>query len=181
MNALNIQLITFTFGAMLLLIGILGGGFEIKELKIPQVGRVPRFLAASVGALFIILGVGMESGGSTLTPPVPSPSSAVDFMIYDALGEGQVSEQVTILIDGKSMGTLTVSQYHPSAAMTVTVPRPGKYSYTAEATAVYNIDGELYQYTGTGQGMIDVKSGKNFILVGSISGNTWLISLRDNT
>jgi hypothetical protein len=56
MNTLNIQLITFAFGAMLLLIGILGGGFEIKELKIPQVGRVPRFLAALVGALFIIVG-----------------------------------------------------------------------------------------------------------------------------
>jgi hypothetical protein len=180
MNILNIQLITFAFGAMLLLIGILGGGFEVKELKIPQVGRVPRFLAASVGALFIILGVGMESKGSSPTPPVSSPSSAVDFMIHDALGEDQVSEQITILIDGKSVGTLTVNEYHPNARITVTVPQSGRYSYTAEATAVFHINGRLHPYAGTGQGMIDVKPGKNFRLAGSMSGNTWLISLMDN-
>jgi hypothetical protein len=165
---------------VLLLIGILGGGFEIKELKIPQVGRVPRFLAASVGALFIMLGVGMESHGSSPAPPVPVHSSAVHFLIHDELGDDQVSEQVTILIDGTSVGTLTVNTYHPNARIRVTVPQPGRYSYTAEATAVFNRNGKLYSYTGTGQGMIDVKSGKNFRLAGSMSGNTWLISLMDN-
>jgi hypothetical protein len=180
MNIVYIQLITFAFGAMLLLIGILGGGFEIKELKIPQVGRVPRFLAASVGALFIILGVGMESKGSSPAPPVPSQSYGVDFMIHNELGEDQVSEQVTILIDGKSVGALTVNRYHPNAVMRVTVPQAERYSYTVEATTLFNINGKLYSYAGAGQGMIDVKSGKTFRLAGSMSGNTWLISLVDN-
>jgi hypothetical protein len=62
------------------------------------------------------------------------------------------------LIDRKSVGTLTVNEYHPNARIRVTVPQPGRYSYTAEATAVFNIDGKLYPYTGTGQGIIDVKT-----------------------
>jgi hypothetical protein len=40
-------------GALLLLVGIIGGGFEIKELKIPKVGIFPRIAALTLGVLLI--------------------------------------------------------------------------------------------------------------------------------
>jgi hypothetical protein len=40
-------------GALLLLIGIIGGGFEIKEVKIPKVSIFPRIAAITLGVLLI--------------------------------------------------------------------------------------------------------------------------------
>jgi ABC-type sugar transport system ATPase subunit len=88
-----------------------------------------------------------------------------------------VSDQVTVLVDGRTVGDLTVNQDYPDSRMTVTVPKPGQHSYTAEATAVFNADGNLLQYTGVGQGMIDVEPGRIYSLQGSISGNPWLVSI----
>lgn len=51
----------FLFGALLVLIGLIGGGFEIKELKIPKVGVFARILASSVGLISILLGMGLDS------------------------------------------------------------------------------------------------------------------------
>jgi hypothetical protein len=62
----------------------------------------------------------------------------------------------------------------------VTVPQAGQYSYTAEAAAVFDIEGQLVEYYGAGQGMIQVEAGKIFDLTASISGNTWFISLMDS-
>ncbi len=73
----GIETTVFLFGAILFLIGILGGGFEIKELKIPKVDRTPRILAIIAGLFFIILGIGL-AGTSTQSPPSTaiSPSAA---------------------------------------------------------------------------------------------------------
>jgi hypothetical protein len=35
---MTVEIIVFIFGGLLLVIGLLGGGLEIKELKIPKVG-----------------------------------------------------------------------------------------------------------------------------------------------
>ena len=181
---MNIQIVIFGFGAMLLLIAIVGGGVEIRELKIPQVGRAARALAAFVGLCFIFVGGTMEvrlPGVINAAEPNSGDTRSVDFMVHDRLGENQVSEQVTILVDGRSVGTLTVDKYHPHAAVTISVPKSGRYSYTVEATAVFNIDGRLYRHTGVGQGTIQASAGKNFSLVGSFSGNAWLVTLMENS
>ncbi|HEV8578377.1 MAG TPA: hypothetical protein VGX68_04785, partial [Thermoanaerobaculia bacterium] len=54
---MNIQLVAFGFGCLLLMVAILGGGFEVKELKVPKVGRAPRFAACLFGVLFVFLGI----------------------------------------------------------------------------------------------------------------------------
>ena len=41
-------------GALLLLIGIIGGGFEIWDVKVPKVGRVSRVLAFGIGLVLIV-------------------------------------------------------------------------------------------------------------------------------
>lgn len=50
------QTVVFIFGGILILIGILGGGFEIKELKIPRISGGARILSLVGGVL--LFGVG---------------------------------------------------------------------------------------------------------------------------
>jgi hypothetical protein len=181
------------FGAMLLLVGIVGGGFEIKEFKIPKVSTFSRMLAAVAGSIFILLGIGL---GNTEARPNQSvsaetdihaaqasmsnpPAQPIEFTIYNQLGEGEVTEQVTVLIDGKIKGQLTVDRGNPQSMLAVTVPGSGRYSYTIESRSVVEEQGNLYEFPGAGQGMITVESGKRFDLVATPSGNTWLVTLRD--
>lgn len=177
---MNPQVVSLAFGGLLLLISVLGGGFELKELKVPKVGVGVRVLSAVVGILFICLGF---SGSDSPTPPVPNTNvlaaEPVDFLLTDQLGEDEISEQVTVLIDGRNVGNLTVSQPYPNAELRVTVPQAGQHSYAAEATAVFDDNGETFEYTGTGQGMINVRAGKVYSLRGSVSGSTWLVSVQE--
>jgi hypothetical protein len=74
--------LAIVLGAFLLLIGILGGGFEIKEIKIPRVGRIPRGLSVSLGLLMVFLGMRVAPN-ATQTPAtgtVPPEAAATGFV-----------------------------------------------------------------------------------------------------
>lgn len=184
---MTIEIASFVFGGILLFVGLLGGGFELKELKIPKVGMGVRAAALITGVLFICLGLGASeqaSSARTGDPPhdpgsvhAGTSDETVDFTLTDDLGEGEVSEQVTLLIDGKNVGDVTVNQDYPNSKLTITVPTAGFHSYTAEGTAVVNWDGTLRRLPFAGQGMINVAAGKTYSLRGSISGDTWLVSI----
>jgi len=191
---MDTQTLSFVLGAVLLLIGILGGGFEIRELKVPRVNRGPRLLAAMVGSLFIVLGLSgtladpPSRGAGNVPGPAPTPvaivtdtPAAADFTIHNELGDGEISEQVTVLIDGKTVGDISVDTHHPAARLLVTVPKPGTYSYTVEANALVQVDGNPHQYVGVGQGMVRVERGKQFELRGTISGETWVVVLAERS
>jgi hypothetical protein len=176
---MSIQLAAFAFGGILMLVGVLGGGFEVKELRIPKVGPGARVLSAVVGLLFICLGFGATAGESQPVVAGNTRELPVEFTLTDQLGDGELSEQVTVLVDGKNVGNLTVNGEYPSSQLMVTVPQSGQHSYTAEATAIFDLQGDRVQYAGAGQGMIDVQQGRVYSLRGSMSGNTWLVSIEE--
>ena len=171
---MTIQIAAFAFGGILVFVAVLGGGFEVKELKVPKVGPGVRVLSAVVGLLFISLGFGNLDG-----PQPEAREQSVDFSLTDQLGDGELSEQVTVLMDGKNVGNLTVNDEYPNSQLRVTVPNAGPHSYTAEATAIFNVQGQRVQYNGAGQGMINVQQGKTYSLRGSMTGNEWLVSLEE--
>jgi|SRR5882672_10288917 len=183
---MSIEIASFVFGGILLFVGVLGGGFELKELKVPKVGTGVRVLAAILGLVFITAGFGSRSENSpkpldnsdkNLVHAGSLPEEPVEFTLVDDLGQGEVSEQVTILVDGKDIGNLTVSQDYPHCKIRVTVPHSGQHSYTAEATTVFSGPQGQFRYDGAGQGMIDVQRGKTYSLRGSITGNTLFVSI----
>jgi hypothetical protein len=178
----NVPIVAFAFGGILLLVGVLGGGFEIKELKVPKVGAGVRVLSTIVGVLFVCLAMADEPDkpGPVVHAGEPGHPAPVEFTLSDQLGDGEICEQVTVLVDGKDLGNLSVSEQYPNARLRVAVPEPGQHSYTAEATAVFNIQGTAQQYDGAGQGMINVQPGKNYSLRGSITGDTWLVSIAED-
>src|SRR5262245_16199617 len=55
-RAMTLQTMSFIFGAILLAVGILGGGFEVKEIKVSNVTTSVRILAGIVGRVFVGLG-----------------------------------------------------------------------------------------------------------------------------
>ena len=179
---MGLETIAFVFGSVLLLVGIIGGGFELRELKIPKVGGGARLLATVAGVVFVAIGISVQhkaeaEGRSGIESRKEQSVRSVDFTIHDHCGENQVSEQVSVMIDGRMVGNLTVNPEYSNATLTVTVPRPGRYSYTIESAAVFNIDGYPRELQGAGQGMIDVDAGKQFDLAGSFTGNSWIVSL----
>src|SRR5262249_27765316 len=72
---MTVQTLSFIFGALLLLVGILGGGFEVKEVKIPQISRTGRWLASAAGLIFLAVALrgpgGTEHNGSHETTGSP--------------------------------------------------------------------------------------------------------------
>lgn len=57
---MGIDVMAFCLGAVLLLVGLLGGGFELKEVKFPSVGKTLRLITVVIGAFFISLGIGLS-------------------------------------------------------------------------------------------------------------------------
>jgi len=104
------QSMSFIFGAILLAVAILGGGFEVKEIKVSNVTVGVRIIAGIVGLFFIVLGFwpqpialtesGSAPGGAGMEPPrvvlrtPPKPD--------EALVAGQIpfiSDQARIDVD----------------------------------------------------------------------------------
>jgi hypothetical protein len=74
---MDLPTISFLFGAILVAVAILGGGFEIKEIKVPQVRGLTRIVAAVVGLLFLSIGIKDEivEGSNKLLSQPSSPQS----------------------------------------------------------------------------------------------------------
>ena len=69
------QTVVFIFGGILMLIGILGGGFEVKELKVPKVAGAARLVSLIAGV--VLLGVGITLGNPLVSSPASSRISVV--------------------------------------------------------------------------------------------------------
>jgi hypothetical protein len=68
------QILAIVLGGALLLMGVIGGGFELKEVKIPQLGQTARVFATLCGALLLIVGLRM-SNQNDITPPTNTTSA----------------------------------------------------------------------------------------------------------
>lgn len=67
---LTVQVIAFIAGSVFILIAIIGGGFTVKELKIPTVPKTGRIISGIVGALFISISLLM-----VVVPSLPTGRS----------------------------------------------------------------------------------------------------------
>ena len=54
---MSLESMSFILGGILVAAALFGGGLEIKELKLPQIGRVARVFAAAFGLGFVLLAI----------------------------------------------------------------------------------------------------------------------------
>jgi hypothetical protein len=177
---MSVAVLAFGFGVLLLFVALVGGGFELRELKVPKVGWMPRSAAAVLGIVFIMLGVGMLAGdqaepvaASRPQPPAEAPSQPVDppptrspitFTVADRLGDLQVTEQVLVTIDGRQEGALTVDVANPESTLTVTMAEPGTYTYELRSRTTFDLDGDYTEVEGYGRGKITVEQGSSLAI-----------------
>ena len=73
------QSIIFIFGGLLIVIGVLGGGFEIKELKVPKIAGINRALSLIGGILLVGIGITVLNQSNPFSPaPLPKPISTLE-------------------------------------------------------------------------------------------------------
>jgi hypothetical protein len=88
---------------------------------------------------------------------------AVTFIMLDELGQGQVSEEVKVYIEGRLVADLLVNLDRARSSVDVRVPRPGSYRYQIQASGIFlNQFGQPYPGEGAGEGLIDVEDGAVF-------------------
>src|SRR5258708_35277142 len=90
---MNLQTMSFVFGALLLAVGILGGGFEVKEVKVSNVSTSVRIFAGLVGLVFVVLGFWQPSPLTGAIPIGPTATMSErehdknryggDYLFYD--------------------------------------------------------------------------------------------------
>jgi adenylate cyclase len=103
---MTLQTMSFIFGALLLAVGILGGGFEVKEVKVSNASMGVRIIAGIVGLLFIGLGFWQQLSDvlprtgpppAPPTPQIPNPPTAPTVPPKPA--EALVAEQLPFVSD----------------------------------------------------------------------------------
>ena len=77
----NYNIMLIVIGVGLLLIGLIGGGLEIKEMKIPKIGIAPRIGTSLLGIILLLAGIVFSlpsdvAKSDALPTPAPNPPSA---------------------------------------------------------------------------------------------------------
>ncbi|MCB9430350.1 MAG: hypothetical protein H6668_00045 [Ardenticatenaceae bacterium] len=108
----------------------------------------------------------------------------VTFSILTGLGQGGnftvVEGETTVFIDGNYEGQMYVNRSNPVEKLDVTVPSPGRYSYTLESVMTINSGGQLFTLNCAGLGMVNVDYGDDFEVWGSMTGNNCLLRLESS-
>jgi hypothetical protein len=83
---------------------------------------------AGVGLLCVVAALILMGSDDHGTSPGP-----LKVTIADELGPGQVSEEITVFLDGRHVGVIKIDQQSPKAQLPLTVAKAGRYDYRLEA------------------------------------------------
>ncbi|HST37037.1 MAG TPA: hypothetical protein VLK25_10470 [Allosphingosinicella sp.] len=146
---MSAQTILLIVGLIFMGSAIVGGGLEIKELKIPTLSNLSRILAGAFGGICLFLGLGYsllptgeDSSRNSLTATEnPAAPAREPLVLIDGLGGEQIDEWVELHLDGQFAGRLRLNAPHPSGR--IEVPATNR-------TALYVIRGGEHVRTPAG-------------------------------
>ncbi|OPY85863.1 MAG: hypothetical protein A4E65_00032 [Syntrophorhabdus sp. PtaU1.Bin153] len=124
------------FGCILLLVGIIGGGLEIKELKIPKIGTTTRFIAVVCGVILIVVGIYLTGSKDKKANPSISPVDRAAAVTPEAAVPQQSKEAAAVTPEA------TVSQQQNAKDANYTKAIIGSWTNTMTLA-----DGTIYEYT----------------------------------
>jgi hypothetical protein len=174
----------FTIGAVLILIGLVGGDLSYRGLTVPKVGVLPRFTTTVTGGIFLLFSlvvfvtaefghdinpvaavqadvVGSGAGGSGTSGSGPASGvSAVTVQFNDQLTDGALQEVIQVNVDGQHVGTLQADVGSPNATIEFSADE-GSHDY-AMTGALQALDGS--EYSLAGQGTFEARAGASFDL-----------------
>ncbi|MBA7691829.1 hypothetical protein ES703_100384 [subsurface metagenome] len=103
---MGLEVVSFILGAILLAVGLLGGGIEVKEIKIPKVSRFPRILSVCAGLVFILLGLWLAERSKER--PAPEEPPAPDLIIMSLTHSPETpttADTITFTVAVKNIGS----------------------------------------------------------------------------
>jgi hypothetical protein len=185
-STMQFAIAIFTIGAVLVLIGLVGGDLSYRGLTVPKVGPLPRFTTTITGGVFLAFSLAVFLVAEFGHDPVPDPGTppmagagvisettaaslgveAVTVQFNDRLTEGALQEQIEVTVDGAHAGTLYADLGAPDDSIQFSVAE-GTHSYTM-AGALQAADGSEYPLAG--EGTFDAGPGSTFDLMVSDSG-----------
>lgn len=119
---MSAEIIVFFFGCLLLLIAILGGGFEVKELKIGKVGQFARASCSVLGLLFVGLGIWLHSSAF----PDPSQGKASSTLPNNNVSPTPIQNASGgVTVSPSSIPPNPRKTQKKSTASSVSIPVPG--------------------------------------------------------
>jgi hypothetical protein len=87
---MSIEAMAFILGGLLLAAGVFGGGLEVRELKLPQIGTAQRLVASVAGIAFVVLALALnqswiEHKKEGNQPVGPEATKAFGTPMYESL------------------------------------------------------------------------------------------------
>jgi hypothetical protein len=75
---MSLETMAFVLGGLLICAGVFGGGLEVKELKLPQIGGAARFISGVAGISFVVLALAINlqwvpNGSDPVSRTFPAP------------------------------------------------------------------------------------------------------------
>jgi hypothetical protein len=137
------------------------------------VGWVGGIVATIVGGVIVVW---LTTVPTPLPGPQPAPTVDVartraaeaffDLKITDQLTQGWTSEQITIVIDGTPVGTLTADASHTTDSLTIRDLAPGRYAYELAVTGYFvNELGEATSVDGYGSGTVALTGSASYAVI----------------
>lgn len=100
---------------------------------------------------------GAQPGGAFNNPYAPASATPYKIRVFDRLGQGQISDTVTITIGGIAQ-TINLTRAKPSAFVQFTCPH-GDWPFSIQSTtSFYNQAGKLVSLNGQGFGTVTCTS-----------------------
>lgn len=172
----SIGTITFFVGLGLIILAVLGGGLEIKEVKIPSLGRFAR--AATFGIGVALLGLSLmepeylqrlSSNLSGHPDKTASRSERTDarpektLYFFNSLDPDEESNRVEVLVNGESVGALNIDKVLTTASLTYKTRRL-RIEYTIKGAQLVRAGNDIQTFEIVGQGQLEVIDGKRYRL-----------------
>jgi hypothetical protein len=112
-------------------------------------GSATRLGIAGIGLMCVVAAVILLASGGSAKGPISAT-------IMCELDPALVSDEITVFLDGRSVGIIRVDEHSPRAKLRVTVSKAGRHDYRLRSTRRVK-GGELRRVTHTSDVVIDGK------------------------
>jgi hypothetical protein len=165
---------------VLIVVAIIGGGFEITQIRIPKVGFIARIMAAIFGSILLLVSMGnpeffsgMNGNSSRDRSPAntqPMQQSTQEnqyrsvITIYNYLNDPQIYENVSVTMSGSQVGNLLVDRNRRMASIVVRLEGRVHY-YSLGGTSTIQTRAGASTRIVIGSGTMDFSVGQEYFVV----------------
>lgn len=164
---MTIEVVSFIIGGILVGTAIVGGGFEIKEIKMPRVGAGVRIVSLVVGSGFLLLAMGIWglNNPQLVAGQVPLNNFAPD---ADTAGTAPASQPQTRSTADPQQETGAEEQQQVAYPEPEPAAEPGFTGFNGDSQLFWKIDDVEIVATARFTGM------GGMIRIGWVDPNTWI-------